>query len=245
MRNFLALAVFFNFNFAFAYEKTYWGEKVVVGDGYARSYVKSSHDHIPKEIGLVFSEAALLSLPDVMAEYTLPMPLLAEIKPYKHITFDWNPQGHDPSGVYDKAHFDIHFYFITKEKRNSITCMDEDRIPCLLVPKAEYLISDYAPTPEGIPKMGWHWVDLLSPEFNGGIFTRTLIYGYYGGETIFIEPMVTIEYLLTKETSKLPVRRPSKFPYEGGYYPGEYQITYDAKLKVYSVFIADFQMLRN
>lgn len=33
---------------------------------------------------------------------------------------------------------------------------------CMQNPIAEFLVSDYAPTPAGVPKMGWHWVDLLS-----------------------------------------------------------------------------------
>ena len=87
--------------------------------------------------------------------------------------------------------------------------------------------------------MGWHWVDLLAPEFNGGIFTRTFIYGYYGGETIFIEPMVTIDYLLSKEESTLPIRQPAKFPYDG-YYPKTYQVKYDECMKMYKVVLKDF-----
>lgn len=240
MRLFWTIAFVLSLNSAFAHDKIYWGAKVDVGNGYARSYIKMSHYYKPKELGIVVSEEALTGLPDNMTEFTLPMPLNAEIYPYKHITFDWNPHGHEPSGVYDKPHFDIHFYFITEEERHAISCMDEDTVPCLLTPRDEYLVSDYAPTPAGVPMMGWHWVDLLSPEFNGGIFTRTLIYGYYGGETIFVEPMVTVEYFQSKEESCLPIRQPQKFPYDGGYYPRAYKVSYDNKMKVHKVVIKDF-----
>ncbi|AUN97741.1 hypothetical protein C0V70_06370 [Bacteriovorax stolpii] len=239
MKMFFTVALGLSLTTAFAHDKTYWGEKVNVGEGYARSYIVKGHDKEVKEIGIAISEEGLNGLPDEMKEYTLPMPANTEVYPYKHITFDWNPHGHEPMGVYDKPHFDIHFYFITEEERHAISCMDEDTIPCLMQPDADYLVSDYAPTPAGVPMMGWHWVDLLSPEFNGGIFTRTFIYGYYGGETIFIEPMVTIDYLLSKEESTLPIRQPAKFPYDG-YYPKNYQVKYDDCMKMYKVVLKDF-----
>lgn len=223
----------------FAHDKVYWGEKIDVGSGYARSYIKKTHQGL-KELGIVVSEEALTGLPEDMTEYVLPMPKEVEIYPYKHITFDWNPHGHGPTGVYDSPHFDIHFYFISEEDRHAISCMDEDTIPCLMNPAAQYLVSDYAPTPEGVPMMGWHWVDLLSPEFNGGIFTRTFIYGYYGGKTIFMEPMVTLKYLQSREESILPIRQPQKFPYEKGYYPRAYRISYDEKMKVHNIVLKDF-----
>jgi hypothetical protein len=46
--------------------------------------------------------------------------------------------------------------------------------------------------------MGSHFVDITSPEFNGGIFTQTFIFGSYESNVIFYEPMITLDYLLSK-----------------------------------------------
>lgn len=240
MKFLLAIVLSFNLSIAFAHSKTYLGEKVVVGDGYAQTFIKMKHS-TPSEIGIIVSAAGLTNLPmHEMVEYVLPLPTEVSVSPYKHITFDWNPHGHEPDGVYDKPHFDMHFYFITQEEQQSITCMDDQAAICMQNPAPEYLVSDYAPTPAGVPKMGWHWVDLLSPEFNGGIFTRTFIYGYYGGNPIFLEPMVTLEYLQSKEESCLPFRQPAMFPDANGYYPQKYTVSYDKKKKLHKIVLKDF-----
>jgi hypothetical protein len=239
---FLSLILSLNLSVALAsHSKTYWGAKVNVGNGYAQTFIKMHHT-TPEEIGVVVSEDGLTNLPmHDMIEYTLPMPTEVAVFPYKHVTFNWNPHGHEPEGVYDKPHFDVHFYFITRLEQQAVTCMDDDLPICMQEIAPEYLVSDYAPTPAGVPKMGWHWVDLLSPEFNGGIFTRTLIYGYYGGIPTFIEPMVTLTYLQSKEESELKIRQPAKFPYAGGYFPKEYKIDYDSKYKLHKIVLKEFE----
>lgn len=241
MKLFLSIILSLNLTTALASpKKIYWGQAVQVGNGEAKSYIKMHHGH-PQEIGVVITDKGLVNLPaHEMKEYLLPMPIEVSVAPYKHITFDWNPHGHEPDGVYDKPHFDIHFYFITNQERQMITYMDDDAPICLQTIAPEYLVDNYAPTPAGVPLMGWHWVDLLSPEFNGGIFTRTFIYGYYAGKPTFIEPMVTLEYLQSKEKSKLAVRQPNIFPYENGYFPKEYRVYYDKKKKLHKIVLKDF-----
>lgn len=242
MKLFLSIILSLNLSVAFAaHPKIYLGEKVNVGNGYVQAFIKMHHAK-PREIGVIISAKGLTNLPmNEMKEYILPMPTEIAVFPYKHITFDWNPNGHEPDGVYDKPHFDIHFYFITAQKQQAITCMDEDFPICMQDIVPEYLVSDYAPTPAGVPKMGWHWVDLLSPEFNGGIFTRTFLYGYYAGKPIFLEPMVTLEYLQSKKESELKIRQPVMFPYVGGYFPKEYKITYDKKHKLHKIILKEFE----
>ncbi|MBC7712942.1 MAG: DUF5602 domain-containing protein [Rhizobacter sp.] len=240
MKVFLSVLLTLNLSTALAHEVTYWGKSVIVGNGYAKSYVKMDHANKPLEIGVAITEDGLVNLPqNEMEEYILPMPVETNVMPYKHITLDWNPHGHEPDGVYNTPHFDFHFYFITNEQRQAITCMGSDEAPCLQMPVSDNLVANYAPGPSGVPKMGWHWVDLLSPEFNGGIFTRTLIYGYYGGKPIFLEPMITLEFLQSKEKSCKEIRMPNVFP-DSGYYPKNYEISFDQKLKVHTVVLKSF-----
>ena len=211
---------------------TKWGEKVAIGNGYARTFVKLNGKKA-KELGIALSHTALSGLSHEMAEYVLPLPVA--LRPYKHVTMDWNPHGHEPDNVYTKPHFDAHFYFIKNSTRQRISCLGDDAAVCLTQPAPDTIAANYAPTPAGVPKMGWHWVDLLSPEFNGGIFTKTFLYGYYNGNMIFLEPMVTLEYLKSKKSAVSPVRLPKKFPYQGGNYPQAYRVHYDGKSRLHLI----------
>jgi len=222
-----------------SYAETLWGPKVNVGNGHALSFVKV-HKNKPLEFGVALTPEALQNLSDEMKEFSIPLPDKGTLPPFQHITLDWNPQGHEPDGVYNKPHFDVHFYLISEKARKAITCIGEDAIFCMQLPKTEYLVPHYAPTPAAIPQMGWHWVDLLAPEFNGGIFTRTLIHGYYGGEPIFIEPMVSLEYLLAKNSSEEEIRLPEKFPMKEGHYPAGYKIFFDSADGMHKIVVKDF-----
>lgn len=236
----LVLQLFLILNTTVALADVHWGKKVKVGEGYARTFINLK-GHKPKEIGIALSKSALKGLSQhEMEEYILPMPKGVHVRPYKHVTLDWNPHGHEPDTIYTKPHFDMHFYFISNSFRQKITCMGEDQVPCMKEPGKKYIPEGYGPTPGGVPKMGWHWVDLRSPEFNGGEFTRTFIYGYYNGELTFIEPMVTLEYLKSRETSVKEVRKPKLFPYQGGSFPGQYKVYYDHKSKLHKIVLRNF-----
>ncbi len=222
-----------------AWGQLFWGEKVNVGAGHALTYVKMSKKK-PVEIGVALSAEALMSLPQMMTEYVLPIPSQLTLSPYKHITLGWNPAGHASDEVYNKAHFDIHFYMISQEERKRVACTGADAAICMQQPATEYIASHYGPTSAGVPGKGWHWVDLLAPEFNGGIFTRTFLYGYYEGEPIFLEPKVTLEFLLSKTTSETEVRLPAKFPVESVLYPAGYKISFDAEMNLHKIVLKDF-----
>jgi hypothetical protein len=66
--------------------------------------------------------------------------------------------------------------------------------------------------------MGNHLIDLTGPEFNKQPFTRSWIYGVYGGKVIFYEEMVTRAVLLNKPQSCSPIRSP-KAVATSGFYP--------------------------
>lgn len=40
--------------------------------------------------------------------------------PFKYLMVDWNPHGHGPPNVYDKPHFDAHFYLQDDAERRAI-----------------------------------------------------------------------------------------------------------------------------
>lgn len=215
---------------------TYYGPAQKLGDGIVKSYYKEQHDGTPLEIGVNISLKGLEDLPTEEHEYGYYLalhPKAAETG-FTFIGFGWNPHGHEPPGVYDIPHFDVHFYFVPKEDVLSIEA--DDLAGFNNHPASIYQPPMYFAPPGGVPQMGAHWVDLLAPEFNGGTFTRTYIYGSFDGKFIFYEPMVTLGYLLSKPDETIPVRLPGAFQ-EDGYHPTAYRITYDSKTRSYTIAI--------
>lgn len=216
------------------------GAKVAVGNGFAWSYVKTDEAGIPVTVGIQFDETALNNLPTGAHhgnEFKLQLPTDIDVPPYHHITFDWNEHGHDPEGVYDLPHFDCHFYFITEAERAAIDPADSTAVrkplPTLNMPP-QYLDSN-----EAVPGMGVHLIDLLSPEIAGtGTFTKTFMYGKYDGELIFLEPMLTLDYIKSKPGQSIPVRKPQQWMADGNY-PSSYAVHYNASRKVYTIALEE------
>lgn len=220
--------------------RDHWGKKVQIGNGYARTFASLDKVGKLKKLGIAISHGALYGLGHMDKSYELPLPKHLSIPPYKLVTLDWNPHGHEPENVYTLPHFDMHFYFISKTQRDMITCAGADAAVCTKEIPSQYLVKDYGPTPGGVPKMGWHWVDLLSDEFNGKKFTKTYIYGYYDAKPIFIEPMVTWEYLASKVDATQKVRLPVSF-WKDGNYPHAYEVSYDQKRKLHKITLKHFE----
>ncbi|HDS06970.1 MAG TPA: hypothetical protein ENO05_05025 [Bacteroides sp.] len=214
--------------------QTFYGPAQPVGNGVARAWIMQEKDGTPLEVGVTLSEKALLNLPGHMAEFELDLPHQADSDFYTHATVDWNPAGHEPPGTYDLPHFDIHFYIISKEDRMAIgpgdPAFDIEPAPLFVPPS-------YLKTPGGIPQMGAHWIDLLAPEFTGGIFTRTFIWGSYDGEFIFWEPMVTRDYLLTRPNEEIILRQPAAYQRDG-WYATKYRVSYSERPGEYTVALS-------
>ncbi|WP_413577587.1 hypothetical protein ACLVWU_04230 [Bdellovibrio sp. HCB290] len=212
-------------------ETIVFGPPATIGAGQASSFVKMDELQVITTIGMVFSGKVLEGLPaDANRheyEYALHLPEGVTAPPFNHFTMNWNPHGHAPTEIYGVPHFDFHFYFISEHQRHGIKCDGTDNAVCMKAPVDEYKPPFYAPGPEGVPMMGWHWVDLRSPELNGKPFTATYIYGFYNGEMIFLEPMITLSYLQTKPNISVEVPLPKKVATPGKY-PARYSLTYDS-----------------
>jgi hypothetical protein len=209
------------------------GDPVKLCDAKAQSFVCKDEQGNPVSIGFVFSEDALNNLPDEMATVLIPVPknhgTLVD-----HISVDYQPIGHEPPGIYDKPHFDIHFYMIPESEQMMIDNGPEMEI----LPAAEFIPPNYQATPGGVPMMGKHFSDVTSKEFNGQPFDRTFVYGSYNGKFIFHEPMITVAYFKSKQSFNDDVKQQPKVQREG-YYPKNYSVTYDATNKVYTVMLSN------
>src|SRR5215212_1824589 len=100
-------------------EKELKSEEVALHGGKVWSSVKLDKDSNPKSLSIVLNDAVLSSVPVGMPSdhvghannLMLTVPQDAGT-PFKSIMINWNSSGHEPDGVYDKPHFDFHFYTV-------------------------------------------------------------------------------------------------------------------------------------
>ncbi|MFJ9788894.1 hypothetical protein [Streptomyces globosus] len=171
--------------------------------------------------------------------------------PYQWALFNWNPHGHSPHGRYDVAHFDVHFYLVPREVRAAIrTGRCALLIDCgQLAEAAEPVPAAFLPAgyPASSPQtaegaMGAH-LDSRPPT-SGTLSGQTFIYGAYGGEIVFMEPMLTKDFLLRHRTSAghrtcEPVPQPAAWRIPG-WYPTRYCTAYRPAERDYTVSLTDF-----
>lgn len=166
-------------------------------------------------------------------EFFVPFPETSAT-PVTFLGLNWNPEGHPPPGTYDRPHFDIHFHMLEAETVDAIEglrpasyTVPESRLPegYTRVP-APALDDEFAV----VTDMGEHLVDLESPEFSGGEFTQTLIWGAYDanddgcGELTFVEPMLTKSFLENVTGSnRYEIPQPDAYP-ASGVYPTAYAV---------------------
>ncbi|MFT5169076.1 MAG: hypothetical protein ACI8P3_004324 [Saprospiraceae bacterium] len=219
-------------------EKFKYGNAVTMGDGEAKTFVELDENNVTVAVGVKFTAAALENLPAEIV-YTLEFPSETDVAPFNHVTIDWSDHGHDPPDVYDVPHFGFHFYYVSKDFRNGITANDSTEFA--LVPDLKYIPETFAQTPGGVPSQGAHWINTESPEWNGGTFAETFLYGTYNGEITFLEPMITMDYLNTKQNVIIPIKQPTEY-LVNGYHPMSYTFEFDAKTNEYTIVLSDLIM---
>ena len=89
--------------------------------------------------------------------------------------------------------------------------------------------------------MSAHWTDRSSHEFHGSPFTNTMVYGFYDGKMIFLEPMMTKAFLESKPNETKAISVPAKFPKPGSY-PTSYRVASDATTKQIRVELTAFKV---
>lgn len=261
-------------------ESRQYGAAVALGNGQARTYIifDQKQQGRPIELGVALTPSALEGLPAPMHmppggggdghahvdahEYLLPMPE-RNSTPFKFLSLDWNPQGHEIPGIYTIPHFDFHFYTITKAERDLILPTDaqfqqkaDNLPPAAMVPQFySTMTPPGAPTP-AVPKMGVHWIDVRSPEIQGLLgkpelakpFTTTFIYGSWNGRFTFVEPMITRDFILGRRTAATAAQRDSVIALPmgekaspAGMYPAAYRIAWDAAANEYRIALTQFR----
>ncbi|MEU9984554.1 hypothetical protein [Streptomyces sp. NPDC050856] len=171
--------------------------------------------------------------------------------PFQWVLFNWNPQGHSPHGRYDVPHFDAHFYLAPRRVREGIrlgSCallIDCRQLPAASAPvPAAHLPRGYpASTPETAEgAMGMH-LDSRPPDV-GPLSGHTLIYGAHQGRIIFLEPMLTRDFLLARRTGSprrvcAPVAQPPAWRTPGPY-PTRYCVAHRPRHDDFTITLTGF-----
>jgi hypothetical protein len=185
-------------------------------------------------------------------EHVIPLPdAVARRKdvPFKWVLLNWNPKGHIPPGIYDVPHFDVHFYmepianvFAVQSGPcgpEFVRC-DQFEVGRQPVP-SNYVPPDYRNVDAVVPAMGNHLIDVTGPEFNKQPFTRSWIFGVYGGRVIFYEEMVARAVLLGKPQSCFPIKSPKGVAISG-FYPTVSCLRHDAATGETTVSMESFTL---
>lgn len=208
------------------------GTETTFQHGKSWTWIEMDADNKPVRIGISINDAAMNSLDTSHPgsgghshanALSLPIPSRSADVPFQHIMLDWNPHGHEPAGLYDKAHFDFHFYLTSEAERKAIPPYEQDSSKFKALPGASYMPNLYVPIPGGVPQMGTHWIDVTSGEFGPAGFTQTFIYGTYDGKVNFYEPMITKAFLDANTNFERAIPTPAKFQ-KAGYYPTKMKV---------------------
>jgi len=205
-----------------------------MGNGQVRTFFERDDNGHPKALGALMTAGALVGLPATDSFVSVPLPVEASGTVFTHMYYDYVPHGHEPIGVYDTAHYDFHFYFVPSSQRASITGgVDSVAVPGTLIP------ADYKKVSQVITAMGVHWADSTAPEFTGGGFQRTFIYGYHEGAFQFYDIMITRDFFLSHASHTGTIKQPASFP-ASGYYPTTWRVSYDNARQEFRVALEGF-----
>lgn len=222
------------------------GPQVRLANGMVRSWISVASNGSPQEIGVEFTTGALRGLPlDSGHENTIVLPLhhkAKQLTPFDHIGLNWNPQGHDPDGVFTVPHFDIHFYMISVAERMAIPEWSPDSDAAFNnYPIRGHMPMDYITLPGAIgaeAQMGKHWLPANLGDYLP--FSKIMILGTYDGKFIFVEPMITLQTLTDiRDKMEFPYSQPDIFDVSGNY-PTKYNIYSDSKTKNRYVTLSKF-----
>jgi hypothetical protein len=207
------------------------GPTLRLGDGSGYAWVRRDGSGKPIAFGLSIDDAALTKLGDEHTKTAFPLPTVDGL-PFRTIVVDWEPKGHRPTEVYGVPHFDFHAYAIGESAREAITA-DGPSGP--VMPSPDLVPDGYvAPMPSTVPKMGMHFVPAGAPEFHGGTFAATPVYGYSGGHFAFIESMITLSYLKNLPTASGTIALPLRVETTGTY-PQRWTVAHDGQIGRYEI----------
>lgn len=213
------------------------------GPGSSAGEAVKSFAHVTPEgeiqgVGVTVPVASFESVPDddpAFHSEGVEMPAEVRDKTFAQLLrINWLASGHGPS-PYGEPHFDLHFYRGTSAEIDAIDCSEEGPFP------APTLSPAYQTPTLCVSRMGYHaWpnADLETQTFGASI-----ILGYYAQKMVFIEPMVTRERFLQRESFELDIARPESAGGARTLYPSHLTATYDAATDAYTLELDHFETI--
>ncbi len=232
---------------------TYFGQTQPMGNGSVRSFVSVGSDGKPASLGVSFSENALTGLPSDLPPLqhgistVIQFPSEAAQTPFNHIELRYWPEGHDPDGVLSLSHIDFVSFVISPQERDQITAQGENLAKVLKTPQDSYIPLGFAPIPSvdfayAEARFGTRYFDVakLTPVLSGTeTFTTAVFYGYYNGQTNFIEIPITIPLLQSQSGITDTFAAPSSAA-KAGYYPTRFRVQRNPVTNEQTFFLENF-----
>ncbi|HET9960166.1 MAG TPA: hypothetical protein VFQ61_37000 [Polyangiaceae bacterium] len=242
-----------------------------LGDGYVQTFIHRNSDGSLRAIGVQIDQVAMDTLPMEPVndgatcfdqdgdgeldphmecsgghERVLFFPKVDGL-PISWIMFNWQSMGHAPMNVFDKAHFDLHYFIQDYISRNfirtgpcgtQVNCDDFDKamrdIPAPFFPVGFENVGGVA------GRMGNHLVNKSEAPFNGEPFTQAFAYGEYDAHLSFFEPVVGTDYLKTRPNTCGAIKPPPAVELSG-LYPKKYCSRFRADRGDYIMTLEDFE----
>ncbi|AFZ66854.1 DUF5602 domain-containing protein [Deinococcus peraridilitoris] len=228
------------------------GESQTLNGASVNSWAKVGQDGQVIQAGVTIPMASIQNGPttgDPVVAH-LDFPVQAQQTTFlNHLSVDWNPQGHPPMERYGTPHFDFHVHGGSQADVQAINCADLTQIDPANVPQGWLppVPPGDAPQDHCVPTMGFH--SLPTTEFASpgvlkpGLFDKVMIVGSYKQQFVFLEPMVTREQLLRKESFTLPVPMPRNLG-RTTRYPTKFEAVWDNAKDAYHFILSDFQQVQ-
>ena len=176
-----------------------------------------------------------IGVPDVLTKQTF----------IQGLDYAFLPKGHSPPGVYDIPHWEWHVFASSQAVFEGIDCSDQT-IPAQDDLPPNYIYQPYPFVLVCAPHQGGvHVYDQTSAEFNKQKFTRAFALTVYAGSFASIEPKVTRDVLLARQsfTSPVPVMKTLRRT-TPTLYPSTFSATYDQATDSYTVTLSDFRAVQ-
>jgi len=190
-------------------------------------------------VGVVVPVKSFENVPDMdpafQSSVGLEMPSTVRDKTFiQLLRVNWLSGGHGPE-PYNAPHFDLHFYRGTKDEVTAIKCPDPGPFP------AQVLASGYATPSTCVPGMGYHaWP---STDLESHTFSASIILGYAAQKMVFIEPMITQDFLLARSSFELAIARPESAGGPTTLFPSHLTATYVAATDTYELEFDRFELI--
>ena len=234
-------------------DKIIAGESATVGGGTISTWARVNGAGKVIWVGLTIPVSLAENMPPpgsgpAGAIATLHYPAVVQQTTYfNHAEIQANLHGHPTNpgyqtpDRYSEPHFDFHFYSIPVAQ--VLTIPFAPPFPPLPSVPAKRLPAGYAQPEFSVPQMGRHAAPLS--EFSAvGPLDATMIAGFLPDASYmhFFEPMVSQDFLLTRQNFTLPVPQPAVLG-RATQYPTECVVLYDKDADAYHIVFKGFEAI--